>query len=429
MKNYIKFLFRAHRLKFIIVILMTTLLFNFGVKKTLEGFREEFYKEKNLLTFIMENPERYQEYYDITKDGTVDEYQPEEYDKQMRWLQENVKVEKDPKPIDQKSFDEYKKNMREVHERFPDRFRQYFHLSSFVKLTKDSSITRDTNYSGEEYIDLIERDNGAFIGQEHRIMNLVVFTFIAVIIGGFLTSMEHMTRFKMFEETIPLRRRTKYFAKLGFGTMWLIFYLLLNMVVFLIMSYIVIGPIVNIPNFLSNYLPIFLQGISYFALIMFVGSFTGNIFGHLAAMVPISLGYHFQHFLFPISNTESFFGNVNNMDKYMSMDIWPIMSQISLIFNNLNWMQIMVGLGAAVILSLIGSELYKRAKYENSGKFFTIRWIEIVYYILAVWCFASICTIITGGLVQGDYIAFVFIPFTLFFAKLFQRLFQIKVGV
>lgn len=442
MVKYFKFLWKKNAAIFTIILLMSSLIYGFGSKSQVDDFMDKIHSNTAQMEIAKEEPERYQQYYNALSrnqseltngEGDYFNHSPEEeIQKELDWYNENynrLKKEAKNKPFTSENLKEYKEDARDFFTNYPDAIPYMDTGGSLSFLPDKDTYFQQENYTFEaaSYYEKTLEYNSIYLAKNHFNMAIFAMAFLGIIYAVFLTSLEHMTKYKMFEEMIPLEGKIKYVTKLAFGIVWLAFYLILNTIIMFVLSSMATQGSIDISSLIQGYSQAGLQGIISFVLAMFVGSFTGNIVGHVAGMIPLSIGYLFFNSLYPLQDTlwRLIFSNIQNIDiRFYYPIISPIASSTMVLSRNQLFAALLLSLAAAIA----GACLYKKAKYEDSGKFFTIKWINTLYYIFAVWTFASITAFISTGIVEGILTAVVFIISVLFFGYIFRFLFKVRIG-
>ncbi len=443
MKRYFKLLWKKYTLTFTLILFMCTLVLSLGTKNQMDGFIGGIKEDMARIAISKEQPHKFEEYYqevynpfteEPNEDGThFKEIDEEKRDDLLSWFHElhnEYIVKYKSKALTEEEIKNYKVEAEKFYGKYTtiDYQRGSVGNISFVPASDEFMSDNDIANRNQVYYQVAQKYDSIYIGETNAFMVLFAMVFMGLIFSVFLTSLDHMTKYKMFDQVIPLDGRVKYIAKLIFGLLWMLIFIIVNAGIAMLMGKVITGSLFQLSSVLQEYSHIGIQGLIVFALITFVGSFTGNIVGHLAAIVPFASGSMFFSFLYPFQDKpiEAILGI--NTEQFLESIYYPIFSPYSLVFMKLKGTQILVAILCAAVLTVIGAHLFKKAKYEDSGKFFTIKSLNLLFYIFAVWTFASLNALISTGFAGGVITPIVFAISIVFYAYIFRFLFKVRIG-
>ena len=418
MKRYLRFLWKKYALSFGLITMILLLFSNSIVYNDFKSSNRTFHEREVELELMEEEPEKFRQYYDSYS------YGEEKHIEINQWYKDEVEARIKKDPITEKDLADYKEKVKAVDPEIIDpNFYLDFVFGSFSSIfPMEAGIMQpqsDLELSSE-----VSQYTKLYTSHYYFSSLLATTMVLAFILSMFFTSLEHMTRYKMFEQGIALDKKWKFLGKFIFALFWLLIFILINSLITGFIGQRVIGSVFEFNSMLTPMKNTMILIIPLLSLFMFVGSFTGNIVGHFAATVPIMLGYIFTNMLYP---NEFFIDKLEFLINEES-PFRAIFLPLIIFDGRLDFVQISLFFIVGLLLLLAGAFLYKRARYEDSGKFFTIKGFHWLYYILAVWFFASIFTYIASGFVQGGLSLVFFVIFLALFAKIFQVLFKVKIG-
>lgn len=259
---------------------------------------------------------------------------------------------------------------------------------------------------------------------------MAIFAFVVAVI---LMSLEKMNRFNTFVHSLPISKRQWFVSKGILGTGAIIgINILATIINFVIYKSSQIGDFVYYNTYFEAHFSILLQSLAIFYIVMLVGTFTGNILSQLITSLPVLSGFIYAGifvYAMPISvlfNKKQWFNKFIDEFKFYASSIYtsPIVAttKVSPCVDAL----IMFLLGLAAFG--VGIVICKFSKYYYSGRFFTIKVADVIFYVLGVYSVALlVATIVTvtGSLVT----VWIFFLITLIATALgFRYLFKIKMG-
>lgn len=305
----------------------------------------------------------------------------------------------------------------------------------------------------ENYSDLFmnsgsdDRDNaysGRFYGEKPRTTTDRInpygdsgMTFLVFILGVFaagtammLTSIEKMSHYAMFLNSSPIRREILFLAKGVFGTIVL---LAGNLIVMgagtAMLRFSQLGPYINYGAHFYFFLTAFLQSLAVFYLMMFIGSFVGNVLSHIGSAIlvfggSLTFGVVIPWFLYLLSITTIDISDI--MSTIFRNDTVPFLAMgVTLPIGSA-----LIVLTYSLILFIAGIFITAKEKTWMTGRFFTNGAAYWIFYILASQLFATLFGTV-GSLIGFGSPVIGFISLLLGYALglvAFRFLFRLKIG-
>lgn len=266
----------------------------------------------------------------------------------------------------------------------------------------------------------------------------------ALIVAGTVTSMESMTRYKLFDESVPISKAKKYLAKTVFATgKTAIFCITQILIVFIIYKVSPYSDVLDMESFVMKSLKIVLLFSGLTTMFTFLGNYCGNLISYLGSSFIAFLGFAFLRFLTDLF-TYGLLSGVIKIDKQQdrsfiikTLDEMDYISPFRIMFKDYTPLSaVLMFFGLTVILVLVGIYISRYIKTERRGMFYTIKPVSYIYHILLTLTTSLILVNMFAGFIgnrQNIMLAIsnwaIFILFALAFGKLYKYFFKAKLSI
>lgn len=283
---------------------------------------------------------------------------------------------------------------------------------------------------------VLDYDKGLISGSKILSTNLPSLIILAVVVA-FLLSSEFMTTFYKFMRQVPVKREGVYVAKVIFGIVSLLAYILLSLGI----NYLLLKntPFGNILTFSGNGNVLgknILKMIAAFLGAFGVGTVSGNIVGFFGMLIITFGGKILQElylrFYQVFFNTDSItFSDLNNFEKMMEKNpIYSIVNSANTIFDGKYILNIVFLL---VLYFLIGLIVTKLNDGSRTTKCIVLKGVSKV--VMAIAIFTTVCAstlLINGIFGSGSGVGMLMYPFAAFMLfvsyKFYKMLFEVNIG-
>lgn len=283
---------------------------------------------------------------------------------------------------------------------------------------------------------VLDYDKGLISGSKILSMNFQSLVLLAVALA-FLLSSEFMTTFYKFMRQVPVKREGIYVAKVIFGILSLMVYLVLSLGInYLLLRNTPFGNILTFSGIGGIIGKIVLQMIAAFLGAFGVGTLSGNIVGFLGMLI-ITFGGEFLleiylRFYQVFFNTDSItFSDLNNFEKMMEKN--PIFSIVNSSNTIMFGKYILNIVFLCVLYFLIGLIVTKLNDGSRTTKCIVLKGASKVIMVVAI--ITTVCTstlLINGIFGSGTGVGILMYPFAAFMLfvsyKFYKMLFEINIG-
>ncbi len=283
---------------------------------------------------------------------------------------------------------------------------------------------------------VLDYDKGLISGSKILSMNLLPLIILAVVVA-FLLSSEFMTTFYKFMRQVPVKREGVYVAKVIFGIVSLLAYILLSLGI----NYLLLKntPFGNILTFSGNGNVLgknILKMIAAFLGAFGVGTVSGNIVGFFGMLIITFGGKILQElylrFYQVFFNTDSItFSDLNNFEKMMEKNpIYSIVNSANTIFDGKYLLNIVF---LCVLYFLIGLIVTKLNDGSRTTKCIVLKGVSKVVMAIAVFTTVCASTLLINGIFgSGSGVGMLMYPFAAFMLfvsyKFYKMLFEVNIG-
>lgn len=283
---------------------------------------------------------------------------------------------------------------------------------------------------------VMDYDKGLISGSKILSMNLLPLIILAVVVA-FLLSSEFMTTFYKFMRQVPVKREGVYVAKVIFGILSLMVYLVVSLGI----NYLLVRntPFENILTFsgigsiLGKYI---LKTITVFLGAFGVGTVSGNIVGFFGMLIitfgGIILEELYLRFYQIFFNTDSItFSDLSNFRKMMEKN--PIYSIVNSANTILDGKYILNIVFLLVLYFLIGLIVTKLNDGSRTTKCIVLKGVSKVVMAIAVFTTVCASTLLINGIFgSGSGVGMLMYPFAAFMLfvsyKFYKMLFEVNIG-
>lgn len=282
---------------------------------------------------------------------------------------------------------------------------------------------------------VLDYDKGLISGS--KILSLNFSLIILAVVVAFLLSSEFMTSFYKFMRQVPVKREGVYVAKVIFGILSLMVYLVVSLGInYLLVRNTPFGNILTFSGIGSSLGKNILKSIAIFLGAFGVGTVSGNIIGFFGMLI-ITFGGEFLQELYlrfyqVFFNTDSItFSDLNNFEKMMEKN--PIYSIVNSAKTILDGKYILNIVFLCVLYFLIGLIVTKLNDGSRTTKCIVLKGVSKV--VMAIAIFTTVCAstlLINGIFGSGSGVGMLMYPFAAFMLfvsyKFYKMLFEVNIG-
>ena len=282
---------------------------------------------------------------------------------------------------------------------------------------------------------VLDYDKGLISGS--KILSLNFSLIILAVVVAFLLSSEFMTSFYKFMRQVPVKREGVYVAKVIFGILSLMVYLVVSLGInYLLVRNTPFGNILTFSGIGSSLGKNILKSIAIFLGAFGVGTVSGNIIGFFGMLI-ITFGGEFLQELYlrfyqVFFNTDSItFSDLNNFEKMMEKN--PIYSIVNSAKTILDGKYILNIVFLCVLYFLIGLIVTKLNDGSRTTKCIVLKGVSKV--VMAIAIFTTVCAstlLINGIFGSGAGVGMLMYPFAAFILfvsyKFYKMLFEVNIG-
>lgn len=282
---------------------------------------------------------------------------------------------------------------------------------------------------------VLDYDKGLISGS--KILSLNFSLIILAVVVAFLLSSEFMTSFYKFMRQVPVKREGVYVAKVIFGILSLMVYLVVSLGInYLLVRNTPFGNILTFSGIGSSLGKNILKSIAIFLGAFGVGTVSGNIVGFFGMLIITFGGYMLQElylrFYQLFFNTDSItFSDLNKFERMMEKN--PIYSIVNSANTILFGKYILNIVFLCVLYFLIGLIVTKLNDGSRTTKCIVLKGVSKV--IMAIAIFTTVCasTLIMDGIFgSGSGVGMLIYPFAAFMLfvsyKFYKMLFEVNIG-
>lgn len=282
---------------------------------------------------------------------------------------------------------------------------------------------------------VLDYDKGLISGS--KILSLNFSLIILAVVVAFLLSSEFMTSFYKFMRQVPVKREGVYVAKVIFGILSLMVYLVVSLGInYLLVRNTPFGNILTFSGIGSSLGKNILKSIAIFLGAFGVGTVSGNIVGFFGMLIITFGGKILQElylrFYQVFFNTDSItFSDLNNFEKMMEKN--PIYSIVNSANTILDGKYILNIVFLCVLYFLIGLIVTKLNDGSRTTKCIVLKGVSKV--VMAIAIFTTICAstlLINGIFGSGSGVGMLMYPFAAFILfvsyKFYKMLFEVNIG-
>lgn len=282
---------------------------------------------------------------------------------------------------------------------------------------------------------VLDYDKGLISGS--KILSLNFSLIILAVVVAFLLSSEFMTSFYKFMRQVPVKREGVYVAKVIFGILSLMVYLVVSLGInYLLVRNTPFGNILTFSGIGSSLGKNILKSIAIFLGAFGVGTVSGNIIGFFGMLIITFGGKILQElylrFYQVFFNTDSItFSDLNNFEKMMEKNpIYSIVNSANTIFDGKYILNIVFLL---ILYFLIGLIVTKLNDGSRTTKCIVLKGVSKV--VMAIAIFTTVCAstlLIDGIFGSGSGVGMLMYPFAAFMLfvsyKFYKMLFEVNIG-
>lgn len=283
---------------------------------------------------------------------------------------------------------------------------------------------------------VLDYDKGLISGSKILSLNLPSLIILAVVVA-FLLSSEFMTTFYKFMRQVPVKREGVYVAKVIFGILSLMVYLVVSLLInYLLVRNTPFGGLLTFSGIGGLLGKNILKSIAVFLGAFGVGTVSGNIVGFLGMLIITFGGEILQElylkFYQVFFNTDSItFSDLNNFEKMMEKN--PIYSIVNSTNTILDGKYILNIVFLCVLYFLIGLIVTKLNDGSRTTKCIVLKGVSKV--VMAIAIFTTVCAstlLINGIFGSGSGVGMLMYPFAAFMLfvsyKFYKMLFEVNIG-
>lgn len=282
---------------------------------------------------------------------------------------------------------------------------------------------------------VLDYDKGLISGS--KILSLNFSLIILAVVVAFLLSSEFMTSFYKFMRQVPVKREGVYVAKVIFGILSLMVYLVVSLGInYLLVRNTPFGKILTFSGIGSILGKNILKTITVFLGAFGVGTVSGNIVGFFGMLIITFGGKILQElylrFYQIFFNTDSItFSDLNKFEKMMEKNpIYSIVNSANTIFDGKYILNIVF---LCALYFLIGLIVTKLNDGSRTTKCIVLKGVSKV--VMAIAIFTTVCAstlLINGIFGSGAGVGMLMYPFAAFMLfvsyKFYKMLFEVNIG-
>lgn len=282
---------------------------------------------------------------------------------------------------------------------------------------------------------VLDYDKGLISGS--KILSLNFSLIILAVVVAFLLSSEFMTSFYKFMRQVPVKREGVYVAKVIFGILSLMVYLVVSLGInYLLVRNTPFGNILTFSGIGSSLGKNILKSIAVFLGAFGVGTVSGNIIGFFGMLIITFGGKILQElylrFYQLFFNTDSItFSDLNKFERMMEKN--PIYSIVNSANTILFGKYILNIVFLCVLYFLIGLIVTKLNDGSRTTKCIVLKGVSKV--VMAIAIFTTVCAstlLINGIFGSGSGVGILMYPFAAFMLfvsyKFYKMLFEVNIG-
>lgn len=282
---------------------------------------------------------------------------------------------------------------------------------------------------------VLDYDKGLISGS--KILSLNFSLIILAVVVAFLLSSEFMTSFYKFMRQVPVKREGVYVAKVIFGILSLMVYLVVSLGInYLLVRNTPFGNILTFSGIGSSLGKNILKSIAIFLGAFGVGTVSGNIVGFFGMLIITFGGKILQElylrFYQLFFNTDSItFSDLNKFERMMEKN--PIYSIVNSANTILFGKYILNIVFLCVLYFLIGLIVTKLNDGSRTTKCIVLKGVSKV--VMAIAIFTTVCAstlLINGIFGSGSGVGMLMYPFAAFILfvsyKFYKMLFEVNIG-
>ena len=282
---------------------------------------------------------------------------------------------------------------------------------------------------------VLDYDKGLISGS--KILSLNFSLIILAVVVAFLLSSEFMTSFYKFMRQVPVKREGVYVAKVIFGILSLMVYLVVSLGInYLLVRNTPFGNILTFSGIGSSLGKNILKSIAVFLGAFGVGTVSGNIVGFFGMLI-ITFGGEFLQELYlrfyqVFFNTDSItFSDLSNFRKMMEKN--PIYSIVNSANTILDGKYILNIVFLCVLYFLIGLIVTKLNDGSRTTKCIVLKGVSKVIMVVAIITTVCASTLLINGIFgSGSGVGILMYPFAAFMLfvsyKFYKMLFEVNIG-
>lgn len=282
---------------------------------------------------------------------------------------------------------------------------------------------------------VLDYDKGLISGS--KILSLNFSLIILAVVVAFLLSSEFMTTFYKFMRQVPVKREGVYVAKVIFGILSLMVYLVLSLGInYLLVRNTPFGGLLTFSGIGGLLGKNILKSIAVFLGAFGVGTVSGNIVGFFGMLIITFGGKILQElylrFYQVFFNTDSItFSDLNNFEKMMEKNpIYSIVNSANTIFDGKYILNIVFLL---ILYFLIGLIVTKLNDGSRTTKCIVLKGVSKVIMVVAIITTVCASTLLINGIFgSGSGVGMLMYPFAAFMLfvsyKFYKMLFEVNIG-
>lgn len=282
---------------------------------------------------------------------------------------------------------------------------------------------------------VLDYDKGLISGS--KILSLNFSLIILAVVVAFLLSSEFMTSFYKFMRQVPVKREGVYVAKVIFGILSLMVYLVVSLGInYLLVRNTPFGNILTFSGIGSSLGKNILKSIAIFLGAFGVGTVSGNIIGFFGMLIITFGGKILQElylrFYQVFFNTDSItFSDLSNFRKMMEKN--PIYSIVNSANTILDGKYILNIVFLCVLYFLIGLIVTKLNDGSRTTKCIVLKGVSKVIMVVAIITTVCASTLLINGIFgSGSGVGILMYPFAAFMLfvsyKFYKMLFEVNIG-
>lgn len=209
---------------------------------------------------------------------------------------------------------------------------------------------------------------------EMNILYYILMVFIPLLIFG----LEYHTNFGKFIAGLPFKKERVYFAKVILSLAILcVSYIVTGITNVVVVGNSFLGDMYNITNVFEINNKVYILGIGLVLLGAIISSFCGSILSIGAMYIPLLTLYAYPIALVNIISIMVFNNDITTPDTIQN-NLVPLIY----FFTYVEWKYIAIWLLVMCLVAFLTAKVYKVHNVEDEGKFFTIRKVELLLFII-----------------------------------------------